>query len=261
MIVSSTKKAKYQLRFPYSSLFISLFILLSFANGNFIASLTPSMMVSFTRRAALKWVGGASIILPLAGETYARAGNFYPSKLGDEVFQNSPSDWNDVEEITLIFHGAGGQDENTEELLTKLRKKNKEIKSYETVLDWSEGSRNILQASFNGERFGRLVAEQLFMMCGSSRSLKSIHFIGISVGSFAADAGVTRFRELMNDTKYEKREDSRFRRDIYIQLTLLDPFTQRGIIGASYGDRIFGKSADYAQRFLNTVRLSFSMIL
>ena len=37
-----------------------------------------------------------------------------------------------------------------------------------------------------------------------------------------------------------------------MRLTLLDPFTQRGIFDFGYGNRSFGKSADYTEQYLNT---------
>jgi hypothetical protein len=71
-------------------------------------------------------------------------------------------------------------------------------------------------------------------------NLKTIHLIGISVGSFAANAAAVECKASPKD----KRP--------FIQLTLLDPFTQRGIFDFGYGNRVFGKSADYAQQYLNT---------
>lgn len=69
--------------------------------------------------------------------------------------------------------------------------------------------------------------------------LKSVHVIGISVGAFPADSVSAELKS--------RRKDS-----VYVQLTLLDPFTQRGIFDVNYGARKYGKSVDYFQQYLNT---------
>ena len=76
---------------------------------------------------------------------------------------------------------------------------------------------------------------------------QNIHIIGISVGAFAADAAVNRLRKYL-----DQRSPSSSSPPVRLQLTLLDPFTQRGVLGVNWGTRNFGKNADYAQQFLNT---------
>ena len=70
--------------------------------------------------------------------------------------------------------------------------------------------------------------------------LKAVHLIGISVGAFAADEACAAIKS------------SRLGNSITCQLTLLDPFQQRGVIGTGYGNANFGKTADYAIHYLNT---------
>ena len=120
---------------------------------------------------------------------------------------------------------------------------------YAAMIDWSALSSNILQASFSGQRVGREAARRLLERCcnggnASSSSkgtcnLKRVHLIGISVGAFAADEACAAIKSQLGE-------------NVTCQLTLLDPFQQRGVIGTGYGNANFGKTADYAIHYLNT---------
>lgn len=202
------------------------------------------------------------IVPPILLEAYSRVGAFAigspegvkegdTSKvLGNESYSFLPPpqnmEWDNVEHATIVFHGAGGQDSYTDELMKRLetdaRPSSKSC--YSHIVDWGEYSTNILQASYNGQRIGKLVARELLARSKTSNTnLKTIHFIGISVGAFCADAAVDEVkRNLEGGTDAAP----------FVQLTLLDPFQQRGIFGVGYGNRVFGKSADYAEQFLNT---------
>ena len=181
-------------------------------------------------------LGTALVTLPIIGEDLSRVASFSIRPNGDEAFMmNAPSQgWDCVKEVTLVFHGAGGKDKNTDALLKELQQLDCET-SYSTVLDWNEYSKNILQASFNGQVIGRLVADQLL---SKAPLLQKVHLIGISVGAF----GCTTCAETIKSSRPR----------IYVQQTLLDPFCQRGVFDIWYGSRRFGASADYAQQFINT---------
>ena len=71
--------------------------------------------------------------------------------------------WESLDELTLVFHGAGGTDANTDALHKVLQQQSETStrSSYSTILDWSYFSSNILQASFNGQVIGRDVANQI----------------------------------------------------------------------------------------------------
>lgn len=59
-----------------------------------------------------------------------------------------------------------------------------------------------------------------------------------------------RFFSRDNNKRSDKRDSER---DIpHIRLSLLDPFTQRGILGTKYGTRVFGSEADYCEHYMNT---------
>lgn len=164
------------------------------------------------------------------------------------------SDWSNIEHATIVFHGAGGEDAFTSELMKGLdvaaeskSKSSRPQTYYNHIVDWSKYSANILQASYNGQQIGKLVARELLHQASTpnNNSLKTIHFIGISVGAFSADAAV-------NEVKKHFENSNDGTAVPFVQLTLLDPFQQRGIFGVGYGNNVFGKSADYAQQYLNT---------
>ncbi|KAL3911495.1 MAG: hypothetical protein SGILL_007259 [Bacillariaceae sp.] len=127
--------------------------------------------------------------------------------------------------------------------MQRLRKN--EPSEFNEIVDWSKYSTNIFQASYNGERIGTLAAKEL-LSNGNADKLETIHVIGISVGSFCADAAVRELKKQRSSTDGSQQQRP------FVQLTLLDPFTQRGIFGIGYGNKVFGKSADYTQQYLNT---------
>jgi len=178
---------------------------------------------------------GALIGAPLAAEGYSRS-----ARISDITGLADPEmGWDKVECATVVFHGAGGLDQYTDQLMKRLARHSKtDGTTYEAIVDWSTVSNNILQASFSGQRIGRRTAAELLF---KAPMLKSLHLIGISVGAFAADSACTQAKELVAE-----------KNSLFVQLTLLDPFTQRGVLDPTYGNRNFGRDADYAQQFLNS---------
>lgn len=189
-----------------------------------------------SRNLFLLSLGGVLVSLPPLLEIYSRLGAT-KSDFPSELFPPPQSgNWDDVEHATLVFHGSGGQDQYTDNLMSKLQtSKNSE---YSSMIEWSQFSSNILQASFNAQRIGREAGAQLMQ---KASNLKTIQIIGISVGAFGADAASTEIKSTTTEKKLP-----------FVQLTLLDPFTQRGIFDVGYGNRTFGKSADYVEQYLNT---------
>lgn len=191
----------------------------------------------FTRSNILKGLGSLVLGVPAALEVYSRLGA-RGVKPDDLNLLPTPSlgSWSDVKHVTLVFHGAGGQDQYTDALMKRFHEKDNR-ETYSAIVDWSAFSSNVLQASFSGQEVGRLAMRQLVK---EATNLESIHIIGISVGAFGADAAC------------EEARRGQTPQTPYLQLTLLDPFTQRGIVDAGYGGRSFGRNADYTQQFLNT---------
>jgi hypothetical protein len=216
------------------------------------------------------------VATPILLELYSRIGSlFIPNNINNNDMNKNtisrfippPSStttkggsWKDVEHVTIVFHGAGGEDENTDKLMKQLKKQsninnniNKNSNAYYNhIVDWSKYSTNILQASYNGQRIGKIVAQELLTNQDSAtmNNLKSIHFIGISVGAFAADSAVNEVNKIRKAETTRRKEDNK---PPFVQLTLLDPFQQRGIFGINYGINSFGGiKADYTQQYLNT---------
>jgi len=219
------------------------------------------------RRNILKALSGAVISIPILLEAYARIGSIQ-TDIDIDVFQSSdegvlasPSPpprgsnnsatessgslMKDVREVTIIFHGAGGQDVNTDELLKALSNTNTRNRGgIVKMVDWSADSADILQASVKGSTIGTRMANALLrnhLNDDSKQHIQTIHVIGISVGAFPANS----FLQTLN-------EGLQNRNKAYLQLTLLDPFQQKAVLGVGYGNQNFGKGADYAQQFLNT---------
>ena len=163
-------------------------------------------------------------------------------------------------DLVLIFPGAGGPDQFTEELETTLTSylnvgtstafsnpfaaapvKSTVVKT----LDWQEFRGTLLTAAYDGEAFGESIADILWNQCHQDQfTYSSIHCVGICVGAFAANACanvLSEFRQHETDPSVP-----------YLRLTLLDPFTSRGVLGSSYGDDNFGLTVDYAEQYLNT---------
>lgn len=182
--------------------------------------------------------GGVVGLVTAAGEVYARVASLNIKDDKVTLYPNILQDLSSVKEVTIIFHGAGGPDEYTDKLVQMLKRNSSAKKAVAIMVQWQDYSSNLLQASANGKVIGRRIAQKLLSSSNSS-SLERIHVIGISVGAFAADSLCT----------VVKKE----RPSIYIQETLLDPFQQSGIVDITYGKRNFGKYADYAQQYLNTV--------
>ena len=190
----------------------------------------------FSRRNLWNYVGAALLGIPAIVEVYSRVSSLTIGPDDDGVFiMDAPSQgWDGIKTSTVVFHGAGGQDENTDALRKALQKTDNKY-SFSTIIDWSNYSTNLFQASFNGQTIGRFIADQLV---SKAPLIERVHVIGISVGAFGCTTCVERIKLLCPK--------------IYVQQTLLDPFCQRGIFDVGYGERSFGASADYAQQYVNT---------
>ena len=141
---------------------------------------------------------------------------------------------------TIIFPGAGGVDPLVEELSSVL--------PHSQIVDWSEHRGSLLTAAYDGEAVGQGIANLLLLLQSNNdndvnnKNIKAenvLHFIGISVGAFAANAAAT--------VMYQHRGTT-----TQVKLTLLDPFCGRGIFGSSYGKNQFGKYATTSIQILNT---------
>jgi len=190
--------------------------------------------------------------------------------------------------IVIIFPGAGGPDQFTEELESKINSITSTTTNEENnddaiddaagkrttttivrTFDWSEYRGSPITAAFDSEVVGEALAHALWkeknVMQSQLRAddeegpgirLTSVHSIGISVGAFASQAFAATISQLRNtntntDTVDAPQNESN--EPHYVRLTLLDPFCSRGIWGLNYGATHFGTGGiDYAEQYLNT---------
>ena len=257
----------------------------------------------FSRRTVLSTVGTALLIVPVVElVTRVRANCIdlatidYPPPLESESWSSSTSTWEGsttTEEdtaggatttttITLVFHGSGGTDTNTEALMSKLGGPTNAF-----MIHWYDYSKSTVFAAWNGQHIGTEVAKRLMTSSSSSVSSNNnknnttknsnkakkkarqkyiFHIIGISVGAMACDACVVELQHQIQQLQQQQKkkydaEDDEEEEDgntttpaveYYVQETLLDPLCARGIWDLTYGIRHFGRAADYAQQFYNT---------
>ena len=177
---------------------------------------------------------GATLLLG-GIEMYSRA----PSIL----FSPSPlPHTNETSSVHVLFPGFGGPDANTDRIVDSLNKNAGNEVAY--VYDWSAFRGNILRAAFNGERVGKRVGRQL----AYTPEVTALHCIGVSVGSFAADACIKEFNRLRQNRRSAPISGVTHTKAQTV-LTLLCPFQQRGLLGAGYGTKHFGKYAQYAEQY------------
>jgi len=179
-------------------------------------------------------------------------------------------------DIVVIFPGAGGPDQFTDELqsiisnTTATSEENNSgnvdgkvmKKTMVHTFDWREYRGSPITAAFDGEAVGEAVAHSLWKekhdleLAPDNENaiglrIKSVHSIGISVGAFASQAFASTICQLRNTTENDVGENSNDPQ--YVRLTLLDPFCTRGIWGINYGATHFGAGGiDFAEQYLNT---------
>ena len=173
-----------------------------------------------------------------------------PALLPDKVIS--------AKKVAVVFPGYGGEDENTNRIVEEAKKEGVAAISY----DWELYRGNLVRAANNGISIGSKLGKQLAV----SREIEEVHFIGVSVGSFAANACLEAF---CNEIKKQKKDGPRKKIGSMLQLptkivkdiddemprtraTFLDPFTQKGLFGLGYGIKRFGLQAQYAEQYLNT---------
>lgn len=102
--------------------------------------------------------------------------------------------------------------------------------------DWNPYAADKRSAAETGLEIGRQVGE---ILAADGCAYETIHFLAHSVGAFVAHGAVQAYAAA---TAVPAR----------IHLTLLDPFTLRGLTGFLYGRRHFGLDADFAEVYFNT---------
>jgi hypothetical protein len=125
--------------------------------------------------------------------------------------------------VHLLFHGFGGPDGNTDRIMDAFAHSNSPQEA-SLCYNWLSHRTNVLRAAYTGQAIGKQLGRQIAL----SNCCSELHCIGISVGSFAADACIKEYKRIKGKQplKYGTR------------LTLLCPFTQRGLFGIGYGNRL-----------------------
>ena len=183
-------------------------------------------------------------------------------------FRNSPPPLPNIinKNVFLVFPGAGGVDEYTDavvESAINTFQSNKNLNDYYIqCYDWKPWRGNFLRAAYDSESIGKRLGRQLARI-NAERSpqnrIQSIHTIGISVGSFAADACINEFKleskrlsKPVFSTIKSNAVTNKQKEHTFCHLTLLDPFCSKGIYNIQYGEREFGKNADFVEQYMNT---------
>ena len=171
-----------------------------------------------------------------------------------------PDEVTNAKRVAVLFPGYGGVDQNTDRIIEEAQKEGVTAICY----DWEAYRGNLVRAANNGISIGSKLGKQL----AASKKIEEVHFIGVSVGSFAANACLEAFA-----SEIEKQKKSGQRKQFQPMLqppenvaatgeeeqilpatraTFLDPFTQKGLFGLGYGIKRFGLQAQYAEQYLNT---------
>ena len=152
-----------------------------------------------------------------------------------------------VSDVFLVFHGAGGPDRETTDLISRVKSQDAAVGFKRTVklVDWrpwftQDGKR----ISYTGQDIGRKLGEALAV---EAPMLKSLHVVGTSAGAWPADACCSAYVEAAGGVRGNQRAA--------VVLSLTDPFTARAEefsdTSNGWGARNYGKSADYAEHYLN----------
>lgn len=153
--------------------------------------------------------------------------------------------------VLLIFPGAGGPDANSDQLEAQIQASDKKAgySRWVYTYDWLQWRGPFVRAAFDGQLVGRSVCGEL-AKSPRGNDIDSLHVIGISVGAFAADSCTKTFTKTLKETNpippHTHTSATR------VSLTLLDPFTSKGIFGYAWGEKYFGTSADSMVTYLNT---------
>jgi len=139
-----------------------------------------------------------------------------------------------IEEVILLVHGKGDSssswaDSFAAELKSSILSDHQQV----VTVDWGEYSNDLFRCTLNARRIGHDLGKQL----NSHKTLKKLHLVGHSSGSFV----VYGICEAMKDLNG----------DIYIHTTYLDPVSILGGMGCRFGTRNFGSCADISDAYID----------
>jgi len=158
-------------------------------------------------------------------------------------------------DVAIIFHGSGGPDRETAATEAALAAADAAAGFQRAVVnfDWRKWfTPDTDRLSFTSQALGRQLGTQLF---AAAPLLRSLHVIGTSAGSFAADACATAY---IDAASARLLPPSNLAREglprAAVRLTLADPFSalEGASVNGGRGAQFFGRSADFAEHYLNT---------
>ena len=131
--------------------------------------------------------------------------------------------------VFLVFHGRGGPDRETDDLLARVRAQDAAAKFERTValVDWRPYfESDAARISFAGQAVGRKLGRALF---AEAPGLRTLHVVGTSAGAWPANEVCTAYVEAAAAAATKSRAA--------VILSLTDPFTQRADeVGATRQD-------------------------
>ena len=172
----------------------------------------------------------------------------------DKRYHSNPLDVSDValpaecigaKNIFLIFHGAGGPDRETDDLLERIKSQDaaSNLDRAVCLFDWrpwfSTGGRRNLN-SYHGQEVGRKLGR---CIADAAPDLQTLHVVGTSAGAWPANEVCTAYVAVAAAVARAS-----------VVLSLTDPFTARSDrpFADPWGMRNFGKDADFAEQYLNS---------
>ena len=156
-----------------------------------------------------------------------------------------PAGYSGCSDACIIFHGRGGPDRETDDLLARIQSQDvaAEFDRPVAVFDWrpwfsNDASRNSYHGQEVGRRLGRLLARE-------APTLRTLHVVGTSAGAWPANEMCTAYVEATTAAHAGRA---------HVQLTLTDPFTARHDrpLADGWGGRNFGRDADFAEQYCNS---------
>jgi len=141
-----------------------------------------------------------------------------------------------AQNLLVVVHGSGDtSDDWPMELRAAIHEKHGERLEWDIwTYDWDAYAASRMTASADGMVVGQLLGEALLE---SPYEYHHLHLVAHSAGSYVIHA--------LSQTVSNQNSD------ITIHATYLDPFTANGFFDWSYGQREFGRHADYAENFFN----------
>ena len=151
----------------------------------------PSALLVLSRR-AFAFVLAPALVLSTGLEAYSRLGAADLRPFSDSAVVRwlgglrspsgslapLPEPQPGAKTLTVVFHGAGGPDSFTSELMSKVEEDASRNGGYCHFVDWSEYSTNLFKAAFNGQAVGRHAARSLREQLRGKEE-PNVHLVGI----------------------------------------------------------------------------------